>query len=58
MSMGWEDVVPYTLELTRRRCACGKGYVVASMRVEEESDYPPFRRGTEETYSTCPDKCE
>lgn len=56
---GWKDVIPYTLDKEKlRKCKCGKGYIISAIKVEEESDYPPFERGSEFTYSSCPDKCE
>ncbi len=58
---GWKNLShPYADEskTTTRTCNCGRGKVIIEYIVTEESDYPPFDRGYERTYTTCPNNCE
>ena len=56
---GFKKVQAYTLETKENRtCKCGKGKIITDYIVTEESDYPPFDRGYDYTYTTCPDNCE
>ena len=58
--MGWHRLTqPYKSEQKRRPCKCGKGEIIEYLLVEEESEMPPFEKGTETVYrTTCPDNCE
>lgn len=57
MGMGWKEV-DYSYELSRRKCKCGKGEIIVTRHVTEESEMLPFERGEDITNSTCPDNCE
>lgn len=58
MGMGWTEC-NYNIELSRRKCKCGCGFVITYEHINEESDYPPFTR-SDITFSkcNCPKKCE
>lgn len=57
MGMGWKDV-DYTYEDNKRKCQCGKGYIIQIKYVYAESEMPPFERYKESFRSTCPNNCE
>ena len=57
MGMGWKNR-EYSYESNRRKCKCGKGQIITIRNITEESEFPPFERGTEKIVSTCPDNCE
>ena len=58
MSMGRTEC-NYTLEKSKIKCKCGKGFIFEYEHVTEESDYPPFETESSIYYkSTCPDNCE
>lgn len=59
MGMGWHTLAHEYSNLTSKRlCKCGKGFVYTYFVVTEESEYPPFERGYDETCTDCEDNCE
>jgi hypothetical protein len=54
MGHGWKTVAER--EVSKKPCACGKGYIV-EYEETEECDYPPFDRTSTYTKHDCPDNC-
>lgn len=57
MGMGWK-FVDYSYKTSRRKCKCGKGEIIVTHHVTQESEMMPFERGEDITESTCPSNCE